>query len=122
MALRNKAYYFEISRFLEKNSLKIVLIIGVFLMMQHLLTLPYLNLLGRIFQYLPHVVSFIFGLLLLRPDKNILLIIALILFILAYPFILLNIVSISETLGVFSYFLLTSYVVIAVRELFFGKR
>lgn len=121
MRLKNKLNLTHYYLFVEKNNFKILLVVGLFFLLNYLLTLPYLNLLVGIFKYFPHVISLFLILVIFRPHKNILLITSCILFISAYPFVLLNFIPITDGLGVISYFLLATYVVIAIRETFFNK-
>jgi hypothetical protein len=121
MRLKNKLNLTHYYLFVEKNNFKILLVVGIFFLLNYLLTLPYLNLLVGIFKYFPHVISLFLILIIFRPQKNLLLITSCILFISAYPFLLLSLTPITEGLGVISYFLLATYVVIAIRETFFNK-
>jgi len=121
MRLRNKLNLTHYYLFVEKSNFKILLVVGIFFLLNYLLTLPYLNLLVGIFKYFPHVISLFLILIIFRPHKNMLLITSCILFISTYPFILLSLTPITEGLGVISYFLLATYVVIAIRETFFNK-
>lgn len=121
MRLKNRFNLTHYYLFLEKNNFKIFLVAGLFLLLNYLLTLPYLNLLVGIFKYFPHIISLFLILILFRPHKNVLLIVSSVLFVSAFPFLLLNLTPVTEGLGVISYFLLATYVVIAIRETFFNK-
>lgn len=105
-------------KYVEKNSFKIIFSIGVFLLFSYIFSLPYINLLDAFFGYFPHIISLMVFLLLLKPPKNTLLLISLILFLSSFIFIVLHITPAADLLGVMCYFLLMTYIIAEIKSLF----
>jgi hypothetical protein len=119
MVKKSKKIYLKIYTFITTQFAKLVFIVIVFAILQYLLTLPYINLFASIFSYIPHLVGLILVLLFFRPTQISVLLTGLTLLAISYPFLLINVQSVSEILGVFSYFLLGAYVIMKIKEVYF---
>ena len=119
MLKKSKKIYHITIDFLIKNFSKLVVIGVVFFVIRYLLTLPYINLFAAIFSYIPHLAALILIIIFFRPKKNAVLIAGLLLLAISYPFLLFHVQSIAEVLGIMSYFLIGSYVVLLIKEIYF---
>jgi hypothetical protein len=119
MIRKSKKLYSDSVIFVSGNFSKLIVIGIVFLGLRYLLTLPYINLFAAIFSYIPHLVALILFIIFFRPQKRTILLIGLGLLAISYPFLLLNIHSIAEVLGIISYLLIGSYIILQIKDTYF---
>ena len=109
----------KISHFKTSNNkyrlmvIKLLLIVIVYILLQSLFRLPYFNIMQHVFIYSPHVVVIYLIITLFRPAKELILIIALLLFVPNLFFYLFKNQTMSELLSVISYFLFFSYILLS---------
>lgn len=115
----------SLSRFFKKYLPEIVFVVFVFQLLVFLNALPYFNIIN---QYYYYVTAFIWILLNILFKEYItnkkILVIGIVSFIFAIPFVILDLGPISEAFGFFAFLLLFTYVVREIfthRNLFHGK-
>lgn len=108
--------------YFAKNIAGILSSFFVFLVLNYLLTLPYINLISSFFGYFPHIIALVTLIYFLKPKSSIILKISLLFIISSYPFLLFNFQKESELIGVIAYFLLVIYIFSNIKELFFQTK
>lgn len=103
--------------YVQKNLVKILLVIVTYMTVQYLMTLPYINLLQIYVSYLPLILALVILVISLRPKKEIILMTGLVLFGLSYPFLLFKINIIAEVIGNISYLFIAAYLITCIKEL-----
>lgn len=119
----NKEKVALISKFLSgffKSYLpEIVFLVFVFQLLVSLNALPYFNIISKYYYYVTAILWILLNVLFKRHITNKkILIVGIVIFILAIPFVILDLNSVSDALGFLSFLMLITYV---LREIFIQK-
>lgn len=97
------------SDWIKRNSTKILFILLVHFILQQILSLPYINIATIYFSYILYIIDWFLIVILLKPNKNILLYCALSLFVVCFFLALVNQALLLERFGEIIYFLIGTY-------------
>lgn len=102
---------------IKTNREALVYIIGTYLVLTYLLNLPYINLIKIYLSAFPLLIAWVFAIIVFRPKKEKILKIGLGLFIINFLFAVVHLQGISESLADVSYFMIFTYIVMALYEI-----
>lgn len=100
----------------ESNLSMILLLIAIYFAASFLVNVPYINLLNIYISHILYLISWIFILFIFKPKKELILKIALGLFVIDFFLMFLHGQNLVELLGDVSYLLLATYIFISIKE------
>ncbi|HSW98145.1 MAG TPA: hypothetical protein VLF89_10045 [Candidatus Saccharimonadales bacterium] len=101
----------------EKNIAKILFILLLHFCVSSLVNLPYLNLINILIVFFPYLVDWVAFLILFRPQKELVLLVGICLFIPACIFAIIGFTAPLEISGDISYLLLATYIILSLTEI-----
>ncbi len=104
------------SKWLESNKIKLIIVVGVYAITTLLLLLPYVNLIKIYIPSLPTILCWILICFLFHPRKNHCLIAAFVCFLVAFLFTISNLQNISEIVGEVCYLLIATCIIISLKD------
>lgn len=99
------------------NLHKIIFVIGIHFISYYIVNLPYVNVFTSLFSFLPYLLDWIVILILFKPKKKLILKTGILLFVFGYFFALIRFNFILEALGQAIFFMIGTYIIMALREL-----
>lgn len=104
-------------KWLQENAMKVFVVIVMHMVLTYLLSLPYLNLLNIFFGFIIFLIDWIIILILFKPGKENILKAGLWLFVIGFPFAVIDAKFSLEILGNVSYMLIATYIFFAFSEI-----
>lgn len=100
----------------ESNLSMLLLLIAIYFTASFIVNIPYINLLNIYVSNILYLISWIFIVFVFKPKKELILKIALGLFVIDFFLMFLHGQNLVELLGNVSYLLLTTYILISIKE------
>jgi len=103
-------------RWLQDNAMNVFVVIVIHLVTSSILALPYFNLLYLVFGFIPFFIDWILILILFKPSKENILKFGLALFIISFPFAVIDAKWLVEMIGNLSYLMIATYILFSLSE------